>query len=275
MMLAFGMGLNTGIAAAPCLAMDSRAPGSTAGTTPSPKQSIVPVAAAASITPSLKATVTSSRLYWVMDPIGPLISGRAKRLPKRLQPVSTGPSSTKVSKFRRMLFQAAQLSCAPFPGAFEPGPGSVFAQASPLHSGQALQLRIVFLAFSSTSRYVTFDSRPFCLLRLRADPSRPSFPVFLPASRALRRALRPVSVFLPIKTLSPAPSQVFFPVPSALRSQTRPSARISVYFSSSSSLQPPRKLFFDNGQFRNDLIKLHKIPLHIDRRKLKTIPYEE
>jgi hypothetical protein len=47
---------------------------------------------------------------------------------------------------------AFQLSFAPFPGAFEPGPGMVFAHASPLHSGHTLQFGpMFFLAFASTS----------------------------------------------------------------------------------------------------------------------------
>ena len=131
--------------------MDSSAPGSTYGATPSPKLSTVPVFAVPSITPSLKATVTSSRLYWVMEPIGPLISGRARCFPNSSVPVSTGPSSAKVSKFRRIFFHACQLTFAPFPGALEPGPGRVFPQPSPLHSGQALQLRMVLRAFSQIS----------------------------------------------------------------------------------------------------------------------------
>ena len=154
MMASFCSGLKTGMASAWCLTIDSSAPGSVTCASPSPKQSMVPVAAVPSITPSLKATVTSSLLYCVMEPIGPLISGRANDLPNSVQPISTGSSSSKVSKFSRMSFQACQFTCAPLPGAFDPGPGRVFPQPRPLHSGHALQFRIVFLAFSRTSPYV-------------------------------------------------------------------------------------------------------------------------
>ena len=65
--------------------------------------------------------------------------------------MSTGASGANTSMFSRISCHAFQFAFAPFPGAFEPGPGIVLPQASPLHSGQALQLRIVFRAFSRTS----------------------------------------------------------------------------------------------------------------------------
>jgi hypothetical protein len=60
---------------------------------------------------------------------------------------------------------AFQLSFAPLPGAFEPGPGIVFPQPRPLHSEHALQLGAMFFhVCSSTSLYVILLS-PFFLCR--------------------------------------------------------------------------------------------------------------
>ena len=148
---AFGRGLNTGIAQSGCSATASSAPATVFSTMPSPKQSTIPVSAQARIIAALNPTVTSSLLYWVMEPMGPVRIGRLKRCPNRSIWVSTAVSGAKVSTFRRIAFQPFQFSCAPFPGALDPGPGRVFPQPSPLHSGHTLQLRMVFLAFSRTS----------------------------------------------------------------------------------------------------------------------------
>ena len=51
--------------------------------------------------------------------------------------VSTGVFGAMVSMFRHQRRHARQLSFAPLPGAFEPGPGIVLPQPRPLHSGQA------------------------------------------------------------------------------------------------------------------------------------------
>mgnify|MGYP004422750669 CR=1 FL=1 len=57
---------------------------------------------------------------------------------------------------------AFQLSFAPLPGAFEPGPGMVFPQPRPLHSGHSLHFGpICFRASASTSLYVISLS-PIC-----------------------------------------------------------------------------------------------------------------
>ena len=83
------------------------------------------------------------------------------RLPKSSMPVSTGVLGTIVFMLSLYGRHAFQLSFAPLPGAFEPGPGIVFPQPRPLHSEHALQLGAMFFhACSSTSLYVILLS-PF------------------------------------------------------------------------------------------------------------------
>ena len=71
--------------------------------------------------------------------MGAAITGRENVRPSSSSDVSTGVFGAMVSMFRHQRRHACQLSFAPLPGAFEPGPGIVLPQPRPLHSGQTLQ----------------------------------------------------------------------------------------------------------------------------------------
>ena len=71
--------------------------------------------------------------------MGAAITGRENVRPNSSSDVSTGVFGAMVSMFRHQRRHAHQLSFAPLPGAFEPGPGIVLPQPRPLHSGQTLQ----------------------------------------------------------------------------------------------------------------------------------------
>ena len=71
--------------------------------------------------------------------MGAAITGRENVRPSSSSDVSTGVFGAMVSMFRHQRRHARQLSFAPLPGAFEPGPGIVLPQPRPLHSGQTLQ----------------------------------------------------------------------------------------------------------------------------------------
>ena len=71
--------------------------------------------------------------------MGAAITGRENVRPSSSSDVSTGVFGAMVSMFRHQRRHARQLSFAPLPGAFEPGPGIMLPQPRPLHSGQTLQ----------------------------------------------------------------------------------------------------------------------------------------
>ena len=146
-------GFITGIAMPPCF-FEVRQPwGNTLASSPSPKLDAMPQISAASAQHSLKSRISSVGLYCAFsEPTGAEMSGIESCLPRNSMLVSTGSSGKMVSMLSLMPRQAFQLSFAPLPGDFEPGPGMRLPQARPLHSGQTLQFGpMFFFAFARTS----------------------------------------------------------------------------------------------------------------------------